>query len=60
MSYTTKQKISQFNLEDIVVYNGVITKLGVIYELIDFNDVNVDIRLAKKAEKERYYNRPEK
>ena len=54
--------MENFNLEDIVVLEGVITKFGVIRYLIDWNDedLDVDIRLATKEEIARYYKRPEK
>jgi len=49
-----------FNLEDVVVWQGAITKYGVIKELVDFNDPDVDIRKANAEEIARYKKRPEK
>ncbi len=49
-----------FNLEDIIVWQGVITKYGVVQHLVDLNDEDVDIRKANKEEVARYENRPEK
>lgn len=47
----------QFQLEDIIVYNGIITKLGVLQGVIS---PSYDIRLATEEEKQKYYNRPDK
>lgn len=54
--------MEKFNLEDIVVFEGAITKFGVIRYLVDWedDDLDVDIRLADKDEIKRYYNRPRK
>ncbi len=49
-----------FNLEDVVVWQGAITKYGVIKELVDLNDPDVDIRKANTEEIIRYEKRPEK
>ena len=49
-----------FNLEDVIVWEGVITKYGVIRELVDLNDPDVDIRKANAEEITRYEKRPEK
>lgn len=52
--------MEKFNLYDIIVFEGAITKFGVICRLIDWNDENldVDIRKADKEEIARYHNRP--
>ncbi len=49
-----------FDLEDIVVWEGVITKYGVIQHLVDLDAEDVDIRKADKEEIARYQKRPEK
>lgn len=49
-----------FDLEDIVVWQGVITKYGVIQHLVDLDDEDIDIRKADKEEVHRYEKRPEK
>lgn len=50
------------NLEDIIVYEGVITKFGVIKHLIDWEDesLDIDIRKATREEVARYHKRPDK
>lgn len=54
--------MEKFNLDDIVVFEGAITKFGVIRYLVDWedDDLDVDIRLADRDEIKRYHNRPEK
>lgn len=43
-----------FNLEDIVVFGGAITKYGIIKPFLDGDEV---VRLATKAEIKRYEKR---
>lgn len=49
-----------FGLEDVIVWEGVITKYNVIKDLVNLKDKDVDIRRANQEEIIRYHNRPEK
>lgn len=55
-----KYNKKDFSLEDIVLYNGILTKYGIIWEWIKWDDPKLEIRLANSEEKVRYYNRKEK
>jgi hypothetical protein len=47
-----------FNLEDVIVYQGIITKFGVLYPLVNWQQLppNTELRLATPQEITRYIN----
>lgn len=53
-------KYSPFNLDDIIVYDGAITRYGFIMHFIqmDEEDDDLDIRLATGEEIRIYHDRP--
>ena len=44
-----------FKLTDIVVWKDIITAYGVIYDMLDFSDDDLDVRKATVFEVEHYY-----